>query len=165
MDYRLQFIIIKFTILIEHEKTLRVRSTSSERYVNLVEEWLTKIFKKVHRFQYSYRGPVIAFQVENEYGNYNEDPKYLSWLKNIYLKVFDNITTKKQDDIIFQNFVKELLFTCDGAGALQKNSTFYLEGELKAANFQIPNKTLDILADLQPEKPLLGTNILLSFII
>ena len=95
MDYRQQFIIVKFTILIEHEKTLRVRSTSSERYVNLVEEWLTKIFKKVHRFQYSHGGPVIAFQVENEYGNYNEDPKYLSWLKNIYLKVFDNITTKK----------------------------------------------------------------------
>ena len=52
--------------------------------------------------------------------------------------------------------MKELLFTCDGAGALAKNTTNYLDEGLITANIQLPAKTLEHLKELQPNKPILG---------
>ena len=47
---------------------------------------MSRLLDMVKNFQYSQGGPIIAFQVENEYGSYNKDPKYLPWVKNIYEK-------------------------------------------------------------------------------
>ncbi len=36
-------------------------------------------------FQYSNGGPIIAFQVENEYGSYGSDSDYMEYLKQVIL--------------------------------------------------------------------------------
>lgn len=33
--------------------------------------------------QYHHGGPVIAFQVENEYGAFNKDEKYMPYIKEV----------------------------------------------------------------------------------
>lgn len=33
--------------------------------------------------QYKHGGPIIAVQVENEYGSYNKDPDYMPYVKKV----------------------------------------------------------------------------------
>lgn len=33
--------------------------------------------------QYKHGGPIIAVQVENEYGSYNKDPAYMPYVKKV----------------------------------------------------------------------------------
>lgn len=33
--------------------------------------------------QYKHGGPIIAVQVENEYGSYNKDPAYMPYIRNV----------------------------------------------------------------------------------
>ena len=33
--------------------------------------------------QYKHGGPIIAVQVENEYGSYNKDPAYMPYIKKV----------------------------------------------------------------------------------
>ncbi|KAJ7382031.1 Beta-galactosidase-1-like protein 2 [Desmophyllum pertusum] len=93
--------------------------------------------------KYSVGGPIIAFQVENEYGSFGENdlsPEYMAYLKTLMVN----------------EGISELLFTSDGVQ--QMEATYYpeLPGVLKTANFQ-NNETvyLNRLRELQPDKPLM----------
>lgn len=37
--------------------------------------------------QYKRGGPIIAVQVENEYGSYNKDPAYMAYVKKVRVLV------------------------------------------------------------------------------
>ena len=81
-------------------KSLIMRSTEDERYMNNVETWMNVLLHKLKPKLYKNGGPIIAFQVENEYGNYYAcDHKYLTALKDIFQNNYG-------DDVV--------LFTTDG---------------------------------------------------
>ena len=66
------------------EKNITLRTTWSPEYLDLVEIWMTRVFQKIKRFQYSYGGNIIAFQVENEYGSYQAcDFAYTSHMRDL----------------------------------------------------------------------------------
>ena len=72
----------------------------------------------VKNFQYSQGGQIIAFQVENEYGSYNKDPKYLPWVKNIYEKshIVELLYTSGMDHFLetIKNLAELVLHTLAG---------------------------------------------------
>ena len=110
-----------------------------------VEEYLSRLLPILVPFSYSTgKGPIIAYQIENEFGSYGEDPKYLSRLKEIYIKYG----------------VKDLMFTSDGQ--YDKGKYGYLRGGLpgilKTANFALhPESHVKELLKVQPNEPVMVT--------
>lgn len=51
-------------------------------YLDKVDNFFDNLIPRVSRLQIDHGGPVIAVQVENEYGSYGNDKKYLNYLKD-----------------------------------------------------------------------------------
>ncbi|KAL3277118.1 hypothetical protein HHI36_012474 [Cryptolaemus montrouzieri] len=123
------------------EENLTVR-TSDPRFVGRVEKYFQELFKVLTPLQFTNNGSIIAFQIENEYGNVevkgkNIDTEYLLALKNIMEK----------------NGVKELLFTSD-TPSLGFSGT--VPDVLATANFQENAVSqLQLLKNFQPNRPLM----------
>lgn len=119
------------------DKDMRVR-TSDEKFMKFVEGYLGKLFEILARYQFSRNGPIIAFQIENEYGNVKvNDSAYLEQLRDLY----------KRNDIV------ELLFTSDTPSNGNSGS---IPEVLYTANFQDdPEKEFRILKQFRPDQPLM----------
>ncbi|KAL9963398.1 hypothetical protein ACROYT_G026908 [Oculina patagonica] len=125
-----------------HDPNMNLRSMYRP-YLHAVEKYFKKLLPILVPLQYSQAGPIIAFQVENEYGSFGEhelSKEYMAFLKTLMIN----------------EGISELLFTSDGIQ--QMEATYYpeLPGVLKTANFQ-SNETvyLNRLRQLQPDKPLM----------
>ena len=56
---------------------------SNAKYLSAVEGYLTKILPMLAELQLDQDGPVVAFQIENEYGYFGNDSEYMNWMKNL----------------------------------------------------------------------------------
>lgn len=120
------------------DKKIRLRCWDKE-YIKAVKDYFKVLIPKLLPYQITNGGALIAMQVENEYGSFGRDKKYLYWLRN---------------------FMKELgvdvqLFTSDG-----ENKYFFSGGGIPedwmVANFGGYNEhRFDDLKLLQPDKPLM----------
>lgn len=54
-----------------------------EPYLRHVKEYYEKLFEVIAPLQITRGGPVIMMQVENEYGYYGDDTKYLEYMKDL----------------------------------------------------------------------------------
>ncbi|XP_030749415.1 beta-galactosidase-1-like protein 3 [Sitophilus oryzae] len=118
------------------EDGIKVR-TNDEVYLGYVSRYFKELFKILAPLQFTNGGPIIAFQVENEYGNtYNSDSDYLHSLIKI----------------LKENNVTELLYTSDPPSAGTRGA---LPNEiLMTANFNTDAKdNLDKLNGFQTNKP------------
>lgn len=117
-----------------------VRNSKDKNYLTLVEKYFKILLPILALFQFQRGGPIIGFQVENEYGSVgNHDEEYLLFLKKLYL----------------QNDITELLYTADGVSYL-KNGT--IPGVFQTANIgDLSSVTSDLkaLQKSQPNKPLM----------
>lgn len=57
-----------------------------EPYLKHVREYYQELFKVIAPLQITQGGPVILMQVENEYGYYGDDTKYLEFIKQLMLE-------------------------------------------------------------------------------
>lgn len=57
-----------------------------EPFLNHVREYYQKLFQILTPLQINYGGPIILMQVENEYGYYGEDIRYLESMKQMMLE-------------------------------------------------------------------------------
>lgn len=71
------------------------------RYLSVVDDWFDQLIPRLARHQHSQGGPVVAVQVENEYGSYGDDTGYLEYLR----------------DGLRRRGIDELLVTSDGPDA------------------------------------------------
>ncbi len=55
-----------------HYRDMQVRTTHRE-YMNAVEQYFRQLFEVLIPLQSAYGGPIIAFQLENEYGAVSVD--------------------------------------------------------------------------------------------
>lgn len=120
------------------DKNIRLRCWD-KKYIKAVEDFFKVLIPKLIPFQESNGGKLIAMQVENEYGSFGRDKKYLYWLRD-YMKDLG---------------VDCQLFTSDG-----EDKYFFSGGgipeELMVANFGGYNENrFDDLKLLQPDKPLM----------
>lgn len=119
-----------------HDPEIKVRSTHPQ-YLDRVDKYFEKLMPLLAAFSHLRGGPIIAFQIENEYGSYGNETKYLQVIKN----TFDNWG------------IEELLFTSDGSKPHQLLGGT-LPGVLATVNFQKkPEEHLARLRSFQPDKP------------
>ena len=110
-------------------------------YLAAVDRYLEELLPRLIPLQATQGGPVIALQVENEYGGYGNDQRYLQYLA----------------DSLRARGVDVLLFTSDGPrdGQLQGGS---LPGILRTVNFAFEaGEALAKLREYQPAGPLMVT--------
>lgn len=107
-------------------------------FMTPAERWIMKLGQEVAQYQIGRGGPIIAVQIENEYGDFGSDQAYLKHLREIFLKA---------------GFTDALLFTTNPTRG-EKNGS--MEGTYAAVNFGIGHAAqgLDFLAHMRPGQPL-----------
>ncbi|MES2649317.1 MAG: beta-galactosidase family protein [Bacteroidota bacterium] len=99
---------------LQNEKGLVVRSTEP-KYLQAYKNYILAVGKQLAPLQVNHGGNVLMVQVENEYGSYGNDKKYLDINRKLFIEAgFDG-----------------LLYTCD---PINDVSGGYLEGLLPAVN-------------------------------
>lgn len=119
--------------------TSSVRNSKDKNYLSYVKRYFNILLPLLALLQFQNGGPIIGFQVENEYGNtFNVDKQYLEIIKQMHL----------------DNGIKELLFTSDSPlTSFGRGST---PGVLQTANYNnVPFLQLAALKLMQPDKPLM----------
>ncbi|HEX2950789.1 MAG TPA: beta-galactosidase family protein [Armatimonadota bacterium] len=111
----------------------------NKQYLDTVDRFFDELLPRLVPLQASHDGPIIALQVENEYGSYGDDKIYLRHL----------------EDGMRQRGIDAFLFTSDGP-----NDTMLQGGTLphvlKTANFgSNPEENFAKLREYQPDGPLM----------
>lgn len=83
-----------------------VLRSSDPRFTGVVETWFDALIPVIEPLQASHGGPVIAVQIENEYGSYGDDKEYLRWNRRA----------------LAERGITEMLFTADGG------NDYFLDG-------------------------------------
>ncbi|XP_067364751.1 beta-galactosidase-1-like protein 2 isoform X2 [Channa argus] len=116
------------------DKNMRLRTTYPG-FTAAVNTFFDQLIKKVVPHQYSRGGPVIAVQVENEYGSYAKDKGYMHFIK----------------EALLSRGITELLLTSDNKEGLKLGG---VKGALQTINFQKLNPDdIKYLDAIQPQKP------------
>ncbi|CAG6398799.1 beta-galactosidase [Streptomyces cocklensis] len=120
------------------EPGVRLRSTDP-RYLDAVDDYFGRLLPLLDPYLSTRGGPVIAVQVENEYGAYGDDRDYLEHLAGL----------------LRRHGVDVPLFTCDQPGDLARGG---LPGVLATVNFGSgADGNLALLRAHQPQGPLMVT--------
>ncbi|XP_071765736.1 beta-galactosidase-1-like protein 2 [Centroberyx gerrardi] len=118
------------------DKHMQLRTTYPG-FVDAVNLYFDKIVSLVKPLMFEEGGPIIAVQVENEYGSYAKDEKYMPFIKTC----------------LQSRGINELLLTSDNWEGLRCGG---VEGVLKTINLQrLSFGAIQYLADMQPQKPLM----------
>ncbi|XP_006006948.1 beta-galactosidase-1-like protein 2 isoform X2 [Latimeria chalumnae] len=114
---------------------MKVRTTY-KGFTDAVDAFFDELLPRVVPLQYKKGGPIIAVQVENEYGEFSKtDPQYLNYVKEALLK----------------RGIVEQLVTSSSKDGLKSG---YVEGALATVNFQkIQPFFFEHLETVQPNKP------------
>ncbi|XP_076592230.1 beta-galactosidase-1-like protein 2 isoform X2 [Chaetodon auriga] len=116
------------------DPNMRLRTTYPG-FTDAVNSFFNQLLKRVVPHQYSKGGPVIAVQVENEYGSYAKDKEYMPFIK----------------EALLSRGVTELLLTSDNKDGLTLGG---VKGALETINFQKLNPNdIKYLDGIQPQKP------------
>ncbi|KAM9734228.1 beta-galactosidase-1-like protein 2 isoform 1-T1 [Menidia menidia] len=109
--------------------------TTYPGFTKAVNSFLDNLIKKVVPYQYSHGGPIIAVQVENEYGSYAKDEEYMPFIK----------------EALLSRGIAELLVTSDNKDGLKLGG---VKGALETINFQkLDLNEIKYLDGIQPQKP------------
>lgn len=116
------------------DPNMKVRTTYPG-FTDAVNPYFDQLIQKVVPYQYSKGGPIIAVQVENEYGNHAKDIEYMPFIK----------------EALLSRGITELLMTSDNSRGLNKGG---VKGVLKTLNFQrLDPNNVKYLDEIQPNKP------------
>jgi len=115
--------------------------TNDNAFMQPVERWLHRLAKEVASLQIENGGPIIATQIENEYGNFSNDHTYMNHLRDIFIAA---------------GFNKSLLYTVDPSRGLAAGE---IDGIFSGVNFGSGHAAtaLDALAKQRPGQPLFAT--------
>ncbi|XP_039986793.1 beta-galactosidase-1-like protein 2 isoform X3 [Xiphias gladius] len=116
------------------DQNMKLRTTY-QGFTDAVNAFFDHLIKKVVPHQYSEGGPIIAVQVENEYGSYAKDKEYMPFIK----------------EALLSRGITELLLTSDNKEGLKLGG---VKGALETINFQKLNSNdIKYLDGIQPRKP------------
>ncbi|XP_068173394.1 beta-galactosidase-1-like protein 2 isoform X2 [Antennarius striatus] len=117
---------------------MRLRTTYPG-FAEAVNLYFDKLISIIKPLMFEEGGPIIAVQVENEYGSYAKDDTYMPFIK----------------DCLCSRGIKELLITSDNWAGLRNGGT---AGVLKTINLQrLTFRAIQYLTFMQPNKPLMVT--------
>ncbi|GAB2557965.1 glycoside hydrolase family 35 protein [Gracilibacillus alcaliphilus] len=111
----------------------------NQPYLEKVDNYFDVLFDRLRPLLASNGGPIIAIQVENEYGSFGNDQRYLQYMR----------------DSIQRRIGDELLFTSDGPEHAMLNGGM-IEGVLETVNFgSRAEEAFQQLKTYQPNGPLM----------
>ncbi|WP_309317053.1 glycoside hydrolase family 35 protein [Streptomyces salinarius] len=117
---------------------MRLR-TSHGPFLEAVDRWFDELIPRIEDLQAGRGGPVVAVQIENEYGSYGDDHAYVRHVR----------------DALVARGVTELLYTADGPTPLMQDGGA-LPGHLAAATFgSHPRQAAELLRSRRPAEPFL----------
>ncbi|XP_063613408.1 beta-galactosidase-1-like protein 2 [Penaeus indicus] len=125
------------------DHTMQVR-TYYDGFRLAAANFFDNLLPKVVDLQFTRGGPIIAVQIENEYGNfgYSDEPR-----DTLYLEFL-------RDNLIANGFGESLFFTSDTPS--YSGDLGSVPGELMTANFKSGGeKELQLLKEIQPDRPLM----------
>ncbi|MFD5969748.1 glycoside hydrolase family 35 protein [Streptomyces sp. NPDC060311] len=115
---------------------MRLR-TSHGPFLEAVDRWFDELIPRIADLQAGRGGPVVAVQIENEYGSYGDDHAYVRHVR----------------DALVARGVTELLYTADGPTPLMQDGGA-LPGHLAAATFgSRPRQAAELLRSRRPADP------------
>jgi len=110
-----------------------------EPYISAVSEYMENVVRILKPLQITEEGNLLMMQIENEYGSYGNDKKYLSYLRDLYIN----------------NGITVPLFTSDGGGA-RELSAGTLPDEFKTINMSSgASEKFRILREFQKTGPMM----------
>nr|XP_019574387.1 PREDICTED: beta-galactosidase-1-like protein 3 [Rhinolophus sinicus] len=91
---------------------LRLRTTDNG-FVEAVDQYFDYLMARVVPLQYHQGGPIIAVQVENEYGSFNKDKDYMLYLQKALLKrgIVELLLTSDSEKEVLRGSIKGVLAT------------------------------------------------------
>ncbi len=111
--------------------------SSDPLFTGAVARWFDELIPRLAALQAGRGGPIVAVQVENEYGSYGDDHAYLAW----------------NHEALTARGITELLFTADGPTDLMLDGGT-LPGVLTAATLgSKPEAARALLAGRRPAEP------------
>ncbi|MEW1718169.1 glycoside hydrolase family 35 protein [Streptomyces sp. NPDC093109] len=117
-------------------RDVAVRS-SDPAFTSAVGRWFDELIPRIAALQAAEGGPVVAVQVENEFGSFGDDRAYLRWNRRA-------LTARG---------IRELLFTADGPTELMLDGGT-LPGTLTAVTLgSKPDAARRLLAARRPDEP------------
>lgn len=119
------------------EPGITLRSTD-EKFLTPAERWLKRLGRDLAPLQLARGGPILAVQVENEYGSFGNDKVYMRRIR---------------DALLNAGFTDSLLFTADGGDELEAGT---LPNIHAAVNFGPGNAQSEFakLAKFRPGRPI-----------
>lgn len=110
---------------------------SEKVYLDAVEKYLTELFQILNQYTYANGGPLIMAQIENEYGAYGNDKKYMKFLYQL-----------------FRDYLGEIvLTTVDQARAHTLKNGAVNDALITALFGSQTKERLDSLVSVQPNRP------------
>nr|XP_014337171.1 PREDICTED: beta-galactosidase-1-like protein 2 [Bos mutus] len=113
--------------------------TTHKGFTAAVNHYFDDLIPKIRGFQFQEEGPIIAMQMENEYGSYNLDKRYMPYIKNALLS----------------RGIKTMLMTADTGQGLLKGHTPTVFATLHMKS--IRQKTYEHLSSAQGPGPVMMT--------
>ena len=113
--------------------------TQDPRFLAAADRYLSRLGKEVAGLQAAHGGPIIAVQIENEYGSFGNDRVYMQDIRQ---------------SLIRAGFGDSILFTSDGVDELPNDA---LPGVLAVINYGPGEARKDFakLATLRPHQPMM----------
>ena len=127
--------------LLKDPKMTRALRTNDDAFMVPAERWIKRLAQETSPLLVANGGPIIAVQVENEYGNFGNEHAYMEHMLHIFQST---------------GYKDALLYTVDPSKALVNGS---LDGILAGVNFGTGSSEQGLarLAALRPGAPLFAT--------
>jgi len=116
-----------------------LRSSKYAPFLEHVERYFEHLFPLLASYTYIVGGPIIAVQVENEFGSYGKDVKYLNFIV----------------ELLHKHKVDSMMFTSDGAKHLQNGSLPELLATINLKKNVV--ESVEKLRQFQPGRPVMIT--------
>ncbi|XP_047735418.1 beta-galactosidase-1-like protein 2 [Prionailurus viverrinus] len=111
--------------------------TTYKGFTKAMNHYFDELIPKIVPLQYGKGGPIIAVQVENEYGSYHRDKRYMSYIKKA----------------LVTRGIKVLLMTADDGKELKRGHLKHVLSTLHMKN--IKKETYDTFFSIQGRTPIL----------
>ena len=127
--------------LLKDPKMATALRSNDPAFMVPAERWIQRLGQEVAPLQIENGGPILATQVENEYGNFGSDHAYMAHMRDVFVAA---------------GFTKSLLYTVDPSKALANGE---IPGVYSGVNFGTGNAAhgLAALEAQRPGQPLFST--------